>query len=357
MKSRTRLYLSIGIPVVIVLLVIGLLVFHSINTNDTATTQTTAGSKTSNQKLTPFKVALDFTPNPNHTGIYTALAKGWYKQQGIDVSILPFSQNAFPDVLVASGKADVGISGTESIVLDDASNQNVVSIATITQHNTSYLVTRADALINSPKDLDGKIYGSYGAPYEIPIMSKVIQHAGGKGKFRTITLGTDAISALRSKQIDFAWVFNLDIVGAEHQGLQLKKFAVTDYGVPDYYSPTIVTSKDEIQKNSDLLKRFMQATTQGYEFAKDHPDEAAQLLINTAPKGTFPDNKLVIASQESLSPLYTDGTQKWGFQSDAAWNGYLNFILPTGSVQDQKGKVVEAKNLPASALYTNQFIQ
>lgn len=307
------------------------------------------------QKMTAMKLALDFTPNPNHTGIYVALAKGWYRQQGIDLTILPFSQNTFPDTLVATGKADVGISGTESVVLDDVPGQpQVVSLATIAAHNMSYVVVRDDSPITSPKDLDGKTYGGYGAPYEVPIMQNVIKHAGGNGTFKNVTLGTDAISALRAKQIDFAWVFNLDIVGAERSGLHLRKFAVTDYGVPDYYSPTIISSQTEIQQKPDLLRHFMAATAQGYEFARTHADEAAQVLISQAPKGTFPDTSLVVASQESLSPLYGDPGQKWGVQRASAWQGYTEFILPTGSVKDQAGKVVSS--LDANKLYTNQFL-
>ncbi len=354
MNARTRTFLAIGLPVLLVVVVVGILLFRSAGGSGGASVSSTPGTKAP-LKMTPMKLALDFTPNPNHTGIYVALAKGWYRQQGIDLTILPFSQNTFPDTLVATNKADVGISGTESVALDDVPGQPpIVSLATIAAHNMSYVVVRNDSPITSPKDLDGKTYGGYGAPYEVPIMQNVIKHAGGKGIFKNVTLGTDAISALRAKQIDFAWVFNLDIVGAERSGLHLRKFAVTDYGVPDYYSPTIITSQTEIQQKPGLLHRFMTATAQGYEFARTHADEAAQILISQAPKGTFPDTGLVVASQESLSPLYGDPGQQWGIQRASAWQGYTEFILPTDSVKDQSGKVVTS--LDPSKMYTNQFL-
>ncbi len=350
--KRNRLFIILAIVLLLLIIVIGLWRVES-GSNMTGGEATHPSPGQTAQALTPMKLALDFTPNPNHTGIYVALNKGWYRQQGIDLTILPFSPNAFPDVLVGADKAEVGISGTESVVLDAASHQQILSIATITAHNTSYLVTRADANIQRPRDLDGKIYGGYGAPYEVPIMQKVIQHDGGKGQFKAVTLGTDALQALRSHQVDFAWVFALDIVAAEHDGLHLKKFAVTDYGVPDYYSPTIITSQKEITQHADLLHRFMKATVQGYEFARSHPQEAAQLLIQTAPKGTFPNPDLVVASQQALSPLYADSGQSWGKQNDQAWKQYVQFILPTGSVKDSAGKTVTSLDGP---LYTNQFL-
>src|SRR5271166_4196991 len=63
-------------------------------------------------------LALDWTPNTNHTGIYVALSKGWYKDAGINLKILPYSSSVTPDQLVASGKADLGISSTEQVVAD-----------------------------------------------------------------------------------------------------------------------------------------------------------------------------------------------------------------------------------------------
>ncbi len=356
MNSRVRLWLTIALPVILVLIVVGVLIFRGSGNSDNSQgngAKTTAGTQTP-QKLTPMKLALDFTPNPNHSGVYAALEKGWYREQGIDLTILPFSQSTFPDTLVATGKADVGIGGTEGVVLDAASNQKIVSIATITAHNESYLVTRADSSIQRPKDLDGKTYGGYGAPYESPIMSSVIQHDGGKGQFKSVTLGTDAIQALNSHQVDFAWVFKLDIVAAEHQGIHLKTFSVTKYGVPDYYSPTFITSQSEIADKADLLHRFMNATARGYEFARTSPQEASQLLIKGAPKGTFPDAKMVDASQQTLSPLYADTGHKWGTQSAQAWQGYVQFILPTGSVKDQANKTVS--QIDSAQLFTNQFL-
>ena len=108
----------------------------------------------------------DSTPNTNHTGIYVALAQNWYRAEGIDLHLLPYSASVTPDVLVSTGKADVGVSFTEGIVADAAVGQPVVSIAAIIQHNTSALVTLADSGLTRPRDLDGKTYGGFGSPYK-----------------------------------------------------------------------------------------------------------------------------------------------------------------------------------------------
>ena len=86
MNTRTRLLVSIGIPVVLIVLIIGAFLLYQRST-------TMAPTAHGPQKLTTMTLALDWTPNTNHTGIYVALAKGWYRAEGIDLKLLPYSSN------------------------------------------------------------------------------------------------------------------------------------------------------------------------------------------------------------------------------------------------------------------------
>ena len=348
MNARTRLLVSIGIPVVLIVLIIGTFLLYQ---RSTATVPTAQGP----QKLTTMTLALDWTPNTNHTGIYVALAKGWYRAEGIDLKLLPYSSNVSPDVLVSSGKADVGISATEGVVADAAVGQPVVSIAAIIQHNTSALVTLASSGLTRPSMLDGKIYGAFGAPYENAVVGEIIKRDGGKGVFKSVTLTVDAMQALESHRIDFVWVFEgWEVIQAQRMGVKLNVFPITDYGVDDYYTPTIITSPAEMKQKPDLLRRFMAATERGYEYARTHAQESAQILLQEAPKGTFPDPGLVMESQQFLSPRYADPGRKWGWQDAAAWHGYPQFILNSGGIDDASGKPIHSLNF--DTLYTNEFL-
>src|SRR5207247_3752642 len=116
--------------------------------------------------------------------------------------------NVSADVLVSSGKADVGISSTEGIVADAAVNQPVVSIAAIIQHNTSALITLANSGITRPRDLSGKVYGGFGAPYESAVVGEIIKQDGGTGQFKNVTLNYEAMQGLEWRRIEFVWVFD-----------------------------------------------------------------------------------------------------------------------------------------------------
>jgi ABC-type nitrate/sulfonate/bicarbonate transport system substrate-binding protein len=348
MNARTRLLASVGIPVLLVILVVGAFLWQ----------QRAASSVTSPKgtpKLTTMRLALDWTPNTNHTGIYVALKQGWYRDEGINLQLLPYSASISPDVLVSNGKADVGISSTEGIVADAAVNQPVVSIAAIIQHNTSALVALTSSGITRPSELSGKVYGGFGAPYESAVVGEIIKRDGGTGQFKNVTLDVDAMQALESHRIDFAWVFEgWEVIQAQRAGVKLNIFPITNYGVADYYTPNLIASPNEIKQKPDLLRKFMAATTKGYEYARSHPQEAAQMLLNATAPGTFPDPGLVMASQQFLSPRYADPGRKWGLQDAVAWHGYPQFIIATGGIDDSAGHPVHSMDF--DRLYTNQFL-
>lgn len=303
----------------------------------------------------PVTLAMDWTPNTNHSGIYVALKKGWYKNQGIDLKILPYSPNVSADILVANGKADIGISATEGVVADAASGNPVISIGAIIQHNTSSLAALANNGVSRPSDLDGKVYGGFGAPYENAVVGEIIKKDGGKGDFKNVTLSTDSMQALQSHQIDFVWIFDgWTGIQAKDQGIQLITFPINSHGIADYYTPVIISSSQEAKHKPQLLKKFMAATSQGYTYAIHHPKEAATILLNSVPKGTFADPKFVFDSQTYVSSHYVDSGRKWGLQDKSAWLNYPQFMLDSHAILDATGKPVTSLNF--DSLYTNQFL-
>mgnify|MGYP001570667929 FL=1 len=304
--------------------------------------------------LTPLSIAFDWTPNTNHTGIYVALAKNWYAEEGIDLKILPYSDSVSTDVLVNAGTVDLGISSTEAITADMAAGAPVVSVAAIIAHNTSSLAVLKDSDITRPAQLEGKIYGGYGAPFEEPVIGTMIRTDGGTGAFENVTLNMDPLEALRTKRIDFSWIFDAwQGVAAKRAGVVLTTFPINQYGIPDYSTPDIITSPDTLKEKKDALKRFMKATARGYEYARTHPRESAQMLIDAAPAGTFPDEGLVFESQEYLSPRYADIGKPWGVQAAASWRDYPAFMIANKAVFDASGKPVSA--IDFDSLYTNEL--
>src|SRR3990167_7551142 len=296
--------------------------------------------------LTPLSLAFDWTPNTNHTGIYVALEKNWYAEEGIDHKLIPYSGTVATDVVVNAGTVDLGVSSTEAITADAAAGAPLGSAAAIIAHNTSSLAVLKDSGIMRPVQLEGKIYGGYGAPYEEPVVGTMIKTDGGTGAFKNVTLNVDPLEALRSKRIDFSWIFDAwQGIEAKRSGLALTTFPINKFGIPDYSTPDIITSPDTLKEKKDALKKFMRATARGYEYARTHPRESAQMLIDQVPPGTFPDEGLVFESQEYLSPRYADQGKKWGVQTPESWHDYPKFMLDNKSVFDAEGSRSEERRV------------
>ena len=182
---------------------------------------------------TTVRFAMDWTPNTNHTGLYAAQQQGWFTDAGLDVQILPYNSTS-PDTLVSSGAAEFGISFQDSFTVSKAAGADIVSVLAVLQHWGTAIGMRADrADLRSPRDLDGKTYGGFGAAYEVPKMQAIIRAAGGKGDFKTVVLGTSAYEALYAGQVDFTEPFLAwEGIEAELRNEPLKTFAYADYGSP-----------------------------------------------------------------------------------------------------------------------------
>ena len=307
--------------------------------------------------LQDVSLALDWTPNVNHIGVYVAQQQGWYAQAGMRLQILPYASTA-PEVLVTAGRADVGVSSEDAVASAAASTAPVVSIAAILGHNTASFAVLAKSNIKRPKDLDGKIYAAFGAPYETPIIQRLIRSDGGKGEFKSPVLSAEGLPALLSGRADFMWIFEgTEGVEARRQGNPLRTFALTSYGVPDTYTPVFIADPKRLATMTPRLKAFLSATARGYEYARAHPAEAAKLMLKALPKGTFPDPGVLTDGAVWLSShnAYAQPGQPWGVQSLKIWTDYPAFLLKAGAIQTANGKPV--KSLNYSRLFTNHLLR
>jgi len=288
---------------------------------------------------TPIRIALDWTPNTNHTGLFVAQQEGWFDQAGLDVEFVPYN-NTPPDTLVGSGAAEFGISFQDSFTYAKASGVDAVSVMAIVQHWTSQIAVRADrADIASPRDLDGKTYGGFGAAYEVPKMQAVIKDAGGNGTFNTVVLGTSAYEALYAGQVDFTEPFvTWETIEAQLRGQPLKTFDYTDYGFPDAYNVLLIGNGTWLQAHPDQARAFVQAAQRGYRLAADDPAKGAELLEKANP-GAFTEPELVSRSQQLLSERYLrDESGAVGSQTLEKWNGFSGFLYETGTLVGPDGK-------------------
>lgn len=311
--------------------------------NTSEETQTEVGEKA----LEKVNFVLDWTPNTNHTGIYVAAAEGFFAEEGLEVEIMMPGETG-ADQLIASGKAEFGISVQEAITQARVQDVPIVSIAAIIQHNTSGFASPVSKNITSPKDFEGHTYGGFGAPVEQSVIDSLMKKDQADiNNVAILNIGdTDFFTAVK-RDVDFSWIYyGWTGVEAELRGEDLNMVYLTDYSEKlDYYTPVIATNENMINQNADVVQAFVNAVSKGYKFAIEHPEEAADILLAAAPDL---DEELVKASQNWLSKRYQDDADQWGEQALSVWENYADWMLEYDLLE---------KPLNAEEAFTNQFIQ
>ena len=308
-----------------------------------------ACEETAEKDLQKVTFVLDWTPNTNHTGVYVAQEKGYFEEVGLEVEIVQPPEDG-AEVLVASGRADFGVSFQDSMapaLVGDAALP-ITAVAAVIQHNTSGIISRKGEGMNVPKGMEGHTYATWNGPIELATLQQVVEKDGGD--FSKIDLipstVTDEVSALKTKAVDSIWIFyGWAGVKMELEALETDYFAFADIDeVFDYYTPVIIGGNDFLKENPETAKAFLAALTKGYEFAIDHPEEAAEILCN---ENSELDAELVKASQIYLAKQYQAEAQKWGYIDAERWNRFYAWLNENDLVEE---------DLPENVGFSNQYL-
>ncbi len=300
------------------------------------------------EQLQKVTVILDWVPNTNHTGLYVALDKGYYKEQGLDVEIIQPADGGSAD-LIAAGQGQFGISYQEQVTYARTSDTPlpVKAIAAVIQHNTSGFASPKDKNILTPKDFEGKKYGGWGSPAEEAMLKGLMEKEGADfSKLEMVDIGSADFFSSVQTSVDFTWIYyGWDGVAAELKNFPINFMMLKDVEPAlDYYTPVIIANEDTINNNPELVKKFLKATTMGYQDSIDKPEEAANILLKYAPEI---DKDLAVASQKYLASQYVADAPRWGEMKQEMWENYANWMFDN--------KLIE-KKLDAKEAYTNDYL-
>lgn len=302
-------------------------------------------------------VALDWTPNTNHVGLYVAQSKGWFEDAGLDVDILPYTDTS-SGVLVATGVAEFGILSAVGFHSQRATGADMTVVMAVVQHETGRLVFNGERDdIQRPANLDSKIYAGFGSAWEEALISTIIRNDGGDGIFDTVTLGTSAYEALANGRVDFTLeVSTWEGVNSALLDRPQRAFRYADFGVPDQHTTFLGGNGTWLAANPDAARAFVQAAQRGYEYAVNNPADAAEILIaETA--GMLSRPELVRASMEALvaGGYLQDAGEPVGLIDDTMFANITGFLFEAGILRGEDGAPLTT--MPdVSVWYTNDYL-
>ena len=294
---------------------------------------TACGQKTGGKEgLTDVTLCLDWTPNTNYTGVYVALAQGWFEEEGLNVSIVQPPEDGAV-AICAAGQVEFAGTAQDSIASAFAREDPlaVTAVAALLQHNTSGIISRAGEGMDRPAGLEGHTYSTWNTPTELAMMEQAVTADGGDFSQVKLILNniTDEAGALREHQTDAIWIFYAwGGIAAEESGLDFDYFDFKDVNpVFDYYTPILVANNDFLDKQPETAKAFLSAAARGYEYAIEHPEQSAQMLIDGDETGSLAGSEeMVKASQEWIGGQYKAGEERWGYIDPERWNAFYQWL-------------------------------
>lgn len=289
--------------------------------------------------LTPVSICLEWTPNTNHTGLYAAQALGYFQEAGLEVSIVQPPEDG-ASALCAAGRAELAITAQDTLAAALAREEplEITAVAAILQHDTSGILSRAGEGMSSPKGLEGRTYSTYNGLIELAMMEQVVTAAGGdfsKVNLVPYTINDEA-GALREGLTDAIWVYyGWGGVSAEQAGVETDFFYFKDIDpVFDFYTPIIVANHTFLTQQPETARAFLAAAAKGYAYAIEHPEEAAQMLIEGDSTGSLSGSEeLVTASQKWIAGQYQAEAEQWGYIDPARWNAFYQWLNENNLVE------------------------
>ena len=272
--------------------------------------------------LTKLFIQLSWLPQGEFMGYYVAQSKGYYKDEGIDLEIIPGGSDISPEDQVENGVCELGNAFyTSLLTYREGGYDDLIDVAQIYQDSALRLIAKKDTDIESGADLKGKRVGNWfgGQQYELYALC---------GKY-----GFDIDNDIDWVQQDFTMdaFYNDELDAAsvmiynEYNLVLESGMSEDDFNVIDMndegvalLEDCLICKKDWAEENKDLLVKFLRATIKGWKYACDNPEEAGQICWDAG-------QSVSLEHQVSMC------------------KAVVGCVAPDGTDMDQLGKFDEAK--------------
>jgi len=262
---------------------------------------------TADEPLTPtaprdVRLALDFTPNAVHAGVYTAQRGRLDRPRGVALRVRAPTNSSDSLKLLTSGRADVAIADIHDLGLARERGQDVIGVGAIVQRPLAAIIARES--VRRPRDLEGKLVGVTGLPSDDAVLRSIVEGDGGDPKkVRRVTIGFSAVPNLVSGKLDAATAFwNAEGVAVREAGLRTRQFRVDDFGAPRYPELVLAVTRETLEENRELIQNTVAALTAGTEAALRDPEPAIRQIARASEASTAVIRSQFEEVRPALSP-------------------------------------------------------
>ncbi|MEA2482006.1 MAG: putative hydroxymethylpyrimidine transport system substrate-binding protein [Thermoleophilaceae bacterium] len=300
------------------------------------------------QKL---EVMLDWIPNPDHAGIYTAQGRHLFRDVGLNVKIDRPPDPSSPIKQVAARRVDLAISYEPEVLRARDQGLDVVAVAAVVPRPLTSVLSLPPNTVDNPSELAGKRIGTAGIDYQDAFIDAIAKRGGvDPASIKHVNVGFDLNKQLLTKKVDatLGGFVNVEQVDLALQGKKPAGFTVDKAGIPPYDELVLVTSGKTLIEKKDAIRSFIGALARGTRIAERNPAAAAAYLTS-ANKDLPP--KLQLAGTKA-TPFGQPPGRPFGYQDPTAWGRFAAFMKNAGILKREPdtGKALTNELLPGQGL-------
>lgn len=275
-------------------------------------------------------IILDFTPNAVHSGIYTAIARGYDTALGVKLHVRVPSDSTDATKLLLAGRTDFAILDIHDLALAREQGGDLVGVMAIVQQPLAAVI--AEPRISNPRELEGQKVGVTGAPSDDAVLDSIVKGAGGDpANVDRVNIGYNAVPALLGDRVAGATAFwDVEGVTLKQRRPHIREFRVSDYGAPSYPELVLVTTRSRLDEDPNVARATVAALVRGYGTAVDDP-EGSLSDLQTAVPGL--DRRLLEAEMNVLAPAISPPNGQIGELVPATLNAWARWEVRFGIVR------------------------
>jgi NitT/TauT family transport system substrate-binding protein len=238
-------------------------------------------------------IQLKWVTQAQFAGYYVAQAQGFYKEAGLDVTIKPGGPDIAPPQVIMGGGADVVVDWMPSALASREKGVPLVNIAQPFKRSGMMLTCRKETGITKPEDFKGKTLGVWFSGNEYPFLSWMsqlgISTSGGADGVNVLKQGFN-VDPLLQKQADCISTMTYNeywqVIEAGVKPEDLVVFKYEDQGVATLEDGLyVLDAKLKDPAFVTTMAKFVKASMKGWDWAREHPDEAAKIVLDNDATG------------------------------------------------------------------------
>ncbi|HET9196816.1 MAG TPA: ABC transporter substrate-binding protein [Solirubrobacterales bacterium] len=231
-------------------------------------------------------LVLDFVPNAVHSGIYAALARGWYDDEGVALRVQAPGESTDAPKLLGAGRVELAILDIHDLGIARERGIDLVGVMPLVQRPLAAVLAAAAGPVRRPRQMEGHRVGVTGLPSDEAVVDSEVEADGGDPQMvERVTIGFSAVASLAAGRVEAATGFwNAEGVALRRQGVPIRVFKVNEFGAPPYPELVLATSRQTLADDPELVEAAVAATERGYAFAARDPGAALDDLLAANPE-------------------------------------------------------------------------